>query len=306
MNALPERAVSFSCRGEHLLGILHPAAATHRRPGILIIVGGPQYRAGSHRHFVELARGWASRGYPVFRFDCRGMGDSTGVFPGFERTAEDVRAAIDTFLAEVPDLAGVVLYGLCDAAAAALIYCVNDSRLAGLILANPWVRTAHGEARSYVQHYYGQRLLQPDFWRKLLTGKLNVVAAMFDFVRKLWSMQSGGPAEQSGGPQSFIDRMLLGLERSRLPALLLLSGQDLTAQEFRSLCSSSSRWQAAVSQSHVATEAFNTDHTFSSAAAKAQVMRASLCWLSQLAGTVRSAEGQLTAVDGARASGQLS
>jgi alpha/beta superfamily hydrolase len=45
---------------------------------VLVIVGGPQYRAGSHRQFTLLARSLAEQGFAVLRFDYRGMGDSTG------------------------------------------------------------------------------------------------------------------------------------------------------------------------------------------------------------------------------------
>ena len=39
---------------------------------MVIVVGGPQYRAGSHRQFTLLARHIAAAGYPVLRFDARG------------------------------------------------------------------------------------------------------------------------------------------------------------------------------------------------------------------------------------------
>jgi len=46
--------------------------------GVLIVVGGPQYRVGSHRQFVMLARFLADHGVPCMRFDYRGMGDVSG------------------------------------------------------------------------------------------------------------------------------------------------------------------------------------------------------------------------------------
>lgn len=52
--------------------------------GLLMVVGGPQYRVGSHRQFVLLARDLAAAGIPVFPFDYRGMGDSTGQARDFE------------------------------------------------------------------------------------------------------------------------------------------------------------------------------------------------------------------------------
>ena len=43
-----ETAITFDCRGETLVGIVS-APAMAEDTGVLIAVGGPQYRAGSHR-----------------------------------------------------------------------------------------------------------------------------------------------------------------------------------------------------------------------------------------------------------------
>ena len=72
-----EQALSVECRGESLLGVLH-LPITPRDLGVIVVVGGPQYRAGSHRQFVLLARALADAGHAVLRLDVRGMGDSTG------------------------------------------------------------------------------------------------------------------------------------------------------------------------------------------------------------------------------------
>jgi len=66
---------------------------------VLIIVGGPQYRVGSHRQFVLLARHLAAQGIPVMRFDVRGMGDSKGKPRNFGQLDDDLRAATDCFFA---------------------------------------------------------------------------------------------------------------------------------------------------------------------------------------------------------------
>src|SRR5690606_19047994 len=142
-----ERALVFECSGDSLVGI----AALPRLPStmtrVLVVVGGPQYRAGSHRQFVLLSRRLAGRGIPCMRFDYRGIGDSTGEPRGFEAVDDDVRAAIDEFCAQMPDIEQIVLWGLCDGASAACLYARKDPRVAGLVLLNPWVRTEAGEAR---------------------------------------------------------------------------------------------------------------------------------------------------------------
>ena len=88
---------------EDLLGIIHLPEAVSRR-GVVILVGGPQYRVGSHRQFLLLARALAQHGVPVLRFDFRGMGDSDGEFHGFEKLDKDIAAAIDAFAAAVPQV----------------------------------------------------------------------------------------------------------------------------------------------------------------------------------------------------------
>lgn len=90
--------------------------------GVLIIVGGPQYRVGSHRQFVLLSRRLAGEGYPAMRFDYRGMGDAGGAMRSFEDVRADIGAAIEAFQRAVPSLRRIVLWGLCDAASAALLY----------------------------------------------------------------------------------------------------------------------------------------------------------------------------------------
>ena len=128
-----ERVLLFTCQGLSLPGILHPGAPGASR-GVLVVVGGPQYRVGSHRQFVLLARDLAAAGVPVLRFDCRGMGDAEGEFPGFEDLDADLAAAIDAFFTQVPSLREVVIWGLCDAASAALFYAGSDARVRGLVL----------------------------------------------------------------------------------------------------------------------------------------------------------------------------
>jgi exosortase A-associated hydrolase 1 len=278
MNAVREDAVVFECEGESLVGILHVPEREPARLGVLVIVGGPQYRVGSHRQFVLMARSLAQSGYAVLRFDYRGMGDSDGEMRTFESVASDIRAAIDTLMRSVPSLTGVALWGLCDAASAALMYCTHDPRVKGVAIANPWVRSQAGEAQSYVKHYYGQRLLQRSFWSKALSGKLNVTASVSDFVRKLWRARAAGAAAAEGG--SFIDRMRRGLQKFSGPTLILMSERDLTAQEFRDLSAASADWQRALRRAGVTTiDLPGADHTFATEGALQLATRHSLEWL---------------------------
>ena len=67
MTAWSEQTLVFECAGEQLLGVAHRGKAS---TGVLVVVGGPQYRVGSHRQFVLMARDLAKAGYPVTLENC--------------------------------------------------------------------------------------------------------------------------------------------------------------------------------------------------------------------------------------------
>ena len=94
---IQENTFSFSCEGSWLYGILSLPKEEVASRGVLIVVGGPQYRVGSHRQFTLLARDLAAHGVPVMRFDYRGMGDSEGDARDFEDINEDLCCAADQF-----------------------------------------------------------------------------------------------------------------------------------------------------------------------------------------------------------------
>lgn len=229
-----------------------------------------------------MARSWASEGFPVLRFDYRGMGDSTGEARNFESVEDDIRAAIDTLMREVPSLTGVVVFGLCDAASAALIYGAADVRVRGLMLANPWVRTPEGEARSFVRHYYGARLLQGSFWRKVFAGEFQIAASVRGFFNSWFLSRRVGAVSSGRARGRFIDRMLSGLQEFSGPALILISEHDLTAKEFTDLCGDDPAWTAARNRPNVMCETIGgADHTFASRKALQEALRVSLAWLDQ-------------------------
>jgi exosortase A-associated hydrolase 1 len=270
-----ERALAFLCREAWLYGVLTLPSQCARK-GVLILVGGPQYRAGSHRQFTLLARSLAASGVPVLRFDYRGMGDSEGEVRSFEDVEDDLRSAIDKFLVEVPLVSELVIWGLCDAASAAIFYAHKDPRVMGLVLLNPWVRTESGSAKAYLKHYYASRLFQPEFWSKIRHGKLNIVAAARSFLSVIGEATAGRKQSGSGvtvetcdtcdtcDATLLPDRMFHGLSRFRGKILVILSGNDLTAQEFSDLVKSSRQWRKLLTSSRVTSLSLPAaNHTFS-------------------------------------------
>jgi exosortase A-associated hydrolase 1 len=282
---MSERALSFPCRGAWLYGILSlpQAAITPPARGVLIVVGGPQYRAGSHRQFTLLARDLANSGIPAMRFDYRGMGDSEGDLQNFENVDDDLRAAIDRFIAEVPGLSEVVLWGLCDGASAAAMYAPQDPRVAGLVLLNPWVRTEEGAARATIKHYYKDRLFDARLWKKIGSGQFDVK----DSVRSLWDNvgKAFGPKPDTGTPAAgdaapLPERMQGALTRFKGRVLVVLSGADLTAQEFAELSHRSGPWQRLLGTPRFTRRQIDkADHTFSRRPWQDQVSNWTRDWL---------------------------
>lgn len=276
-----EQPVTFTCGGAQLVGVLHgtgqPADVV-----CIIVVGGPQYRVGSHRQFVHLARALAAGDIPTFRFDYRGLGDSEGELAGFEAIEPDIRAAVD-IACEQSGANRVVLWGLCDAATAILFYANTDSRVSGVVLANPWVRTEHVQAQAYVKHYYARRILEKGFWQKLAKGRLDILGSSVEYLRNI--NKAFFPSERtvsaSSLNESLAERVGQGLLDSRKPILVLLSDRDLTAAEFSSV-TKMKPWRRKLY--HKSTRYFtinieDADHTFSRAGNEVDVEGATMDWI---------------------------
>lgn len=294
MNFLDE-CLRFDCAGESLLGVL----SRPEQPstiGLLIIVGGPQYRAGSHRQFVLLARHLAAAGHAVLRFDYRGMGDSNGAERNFEAVSDDIDAAMAALRQAVPGLQQVALWGLCDGASAALLYLQDrpQAEVAGLCLLNPWVRSAQTQASTRVKHYYTGRLMEKAFWSKLLRGQVNVgrlseLAANLRTMLRRRPPSTAAAAAAAAAALSFHQRMAQSWQRHDMPLMLVLSGRDLIAKEFLEAASASPDWQGALARPQLTRlDLPKADHTFADTASREAVQQATCAWLGQLSNTAAS------------------
>ena len=266
---------------QDMLGIVSlPAPETlQQTTGVVIVVGGAQYRVGSHRQFVQLARFLAAAGYPVLRFDFPGMGDSPEEPVPFEDSAPHIAAAIDAFKGLHTRMEKVVLWGLCDGASATLLYvqATRDPRVAGLALLNPWVRSDAGLARARVTHYYRQRLLEPAFWRKLLGGQIGW-HALRGLGQNVRAMHRKTPA-----PLGFQDAMAEGWKAFPGAILLMLSERDLSAKEFLALAQNDARWKGLLEQPRLLQQHIQgADHTCSTATASRQMESFVLSWLGRI------------------------
>lgn len=291
-----ETPISFKCNDQQLFGILH-CPEVPQQSGVLIVVGGAQYRVGSHRQFVLLARYLCNKGIPVFRFDYRGMGDSEGNLTGFENVEDDILAAIDTFYEYSENLRHVSLWGLCDAATAIAFYGHKDSRVKKLVLLNPWVRSEAGLAKAYLKTYYLGRLMSTYTWKRLVTGDLDIregIKSVAGHIKQVfggpWNRAKDNPVGNKKygfqqGQQKDISspldkRLFYGLQHFKGPVLIILSGNDLTAEEFKNSLKENRGYRRILDRPN--TNIFNiadADHTFSRRHWSEKVEKLSLEWL---------------------------
>ena len=75
-----ETPVTFECRGQQIVGMLHLPAGRKRVPAVLLLHGFTGTKVEAHRMFVKLSRTLAQKGIASLRFDFRGSGDSAGNF----------------------------------------------------------------------------------------------------------------------------------------------------------------------------------------------------------------------------------
>ncbi|MGL1832970.1 hydrolase 1, exosortase A system-associated [Rhodocyclaceae bacterium SMB388] len=276
-----EQPIVFGCEGETLVGVITRPESPGRL-GVIILVGGPQYRVGSHRQFVHLARSLGQAGIASLRYDFRGMGDSSGESRTFRFVAEDVAAAVDALLSQVPQLEGVVLWGLCGGASAACLYAQEDARVAGLILVNPWLTAENTAARVALKHYYLRRFVDPAFWKKLVRGGLDVfgsVRGLFDTARKARGAVGPAAATQDPLPGRIIEAIRLLEGRSAV----FLSGRDYVARTFEQGLMATPGFKALEQSGTVTIQRFEEDdHTFSSHAARQRVEGTTVEWVNGL------------------------
>ncbi|MDN3645270.1 hydrolase 1, exosortase A system-associated [Pontixanthobacter aestiaquae] len=214
-------SLTFECQGRCLAGTLDTAPG---KTGLLIVSGGNEVRAGTFSGQAKLAAKLASAGFPIFRFDRRGIGDSDGENRGFTNSQKDIAAALEAFRAINPQMTRVIGFGNCDAASALML--AGGSDLDGLILSNPWTiedgcdDTPPPRA---VRSRYIEKLKNPqEVWR-LLTGGVN--------LRKLF-----GGLKQAASSSSTItglaQQMAEGISGYDQPIRILLASSDRTAQVF--------------------------------------------------------------------------
>lgn len=260
MPSLHETPVQILTEDSAAWGIVSAPSSSAFETGVIIVTGGLQYRAGTHRQSALLARQFASAGFTTLRFDLAGLGDATGAIHDFENLGPQLTAALNALTVRHATVKRVVLWGLCDGASAALLHChtATDPRIAGLCLINPWVRSDMGLARTHIKHYYGHRLTEWSFWRKLLAGGVGPQA----IGQLLGTLKTSLHKQDTS--QSFQQKMATAWRHFAAPILLLISERDLTGQEFMDLARTDKAWQGCLQMPNVQQHIMpGADHTCS-------------------------------------------
>lgn len=283
--AWSEQGTVFECGPNRLVGIAALPEQAFSDIGVIILVGGPQYRVGSHRQFTLLARDLAAAGVPSLRFDFTGMGDSEGEQREFSAVQEDIGAAVDALVAACPAVQRVVLWGLCDAASAAMMFAHEMPRVCGLVLLNPWVHGVELSPEVKFSHYYRPLLVGRENWQRLLSGKIAVLPALREFTLSSLGTIAGwfGLSGARNSRHSFVDQMLHGYRAFAHDSLIILSEEDLTAREFAALAANDNAWKALLAKPATTTcNVAGADHTFSARTWKDAVSRLTVDWVKNL------------------------
>lgn len=220
---MTRRHLAFTCEGAELVGTLDEADGS---TGLLIVSGGNEVRGGAWNGQARFAARIASTGFPVFRFDRRGVGDSEGANFGFRSSAPDIAAALAAFRAEMPQVSRVIAFGNCDAASALMLS--GGAGCDGVILSNPWTIEESDDDGSApppaaVRAHYAQRLKDPRAILRFLKGGV-AIGKLFASLRD--ALRPTPP------PGSLAQDMAAGLARFTGPVTILLAGRDRTAQVF--------------------------------------------------------------------------
>ena len=231
--------LQFQCAGDTLFATLDAAPG---ETGLLIVSGGNEIRAGAWAGQALLAAQVSAAGHPVFRYDRRGVGDSSGANLGFRACRDDIAAALAAFRAAAPGLRRVVAFGNCDAASALMLFA-PDLAIDALVLANPWTIEGAGDAvqaPAALRRRYAAKLADPAEWKRLLGGAID--------LRKLASglRQAAAPAPRS----ALAEQMRAGLARFGGPVTILLATRDRTAELFTAAWGDDPRIARLASASH--------------------------------------------------------
>lgn len=204
-----------------------PRSRVAGRPAVVMVNSGIIHRVGLCRLHTRLARMLAPRGFPSFRFDLSGIGDSlrrTGVSSLREAVTSDITAALD-HLADRHHVNRFVIFGLCSGAHDAVLNALTDARLVGVIAIDLLADFRNWQHHA---HHFRQRLFNATSWANALRGRNQYLRALRDslkFVKTpVQRVREGGVGVRAPLPRETLVEMLDTLLGRDVRMLLMFSG----------------------------------------------------------------------------------
>jgi len=245
--------------GLALFGMLHLPPPSRRRPvTILLLSPGVKMRVAPHRLYLKLAERFVALGFPVFRFDFYGLGDSEGeleerVLARVYNSIQDGRYVVDTidamdWLQKERGLSRFAVGGLCGGALTGLLAAQEDPRIEGL-LAVGIPASFEGSEEHYDRYLtrgqlrqlsggYVRKLLQPKAVLRFVTFQSSYDVIWRSFRERL--RRGGGarsrpiqaPAAAMGNHNPKFGPAFFSMVRTSRKILLVFGGGDRWRWEF--------------------------------------------------------------------------
>lgn len=257
MNSAPPKEIALTIQGKDaLLAAIHHQAVGSSYT-VIIVPGRPQTRVGPHRLFVELSRMLLQMNISSIRFDHRGWGDSLGDELEYQDSWHDIQAVSEYILQHSPEQKFILL-GLCDGATSIMLALRQHIQADGLILLNPYLENTSAESQAMLKQHYLPRILSASRLISLFNKPLQLPKKLCEFLRHIVQIQHTSDASCS-------EQAIRYLERSKVPILLILSEDDITAGQASVQLAS---WISESPENLSLVEAKQADHTFSRAGNK--------------------------------------
>jgi len=302
-------------RHHRLFGLLTEPSVATAAPMVIVLNAGLIHRVGPRRLHVKLARRLAAQGFPVFRMDLSGIGDSEArrdALSAVDGVREDVREAID-FLSQHARAREFLLFGICSGAKISYQAALRDARVVGGVLVDPGdfgqqatTSPAAGDSafvQHYVKHYWRNVFAKKFGWKRVagwFTGKAN-----YAYARKVLATQLRGLLK--GGSEARAAKSTLQKEFEELGArgvrMLLAYGDAGASRVFYDMMLRESVERGALAGTVAVRVLPDTNHTFVSLESQAELLRAVDEWIAPFAREARRSGAVAVAAGGPSGAG---
>lgn len=214
------------CAGETLAATFDSAEGSTT---LLIVSGGNEIRSGAHAGMAYLALRIAEQGFPVLRYDRRGIGESTGQNSGFLGSAADIAEAVK-FLRHDQQVRKIVAFGNCDAATALALFG-PEAGIDGYILANPWVIETGSEADDDDEPTISSAAIRARYWNRIKNPRsiIDLLSGKIDLKKLLKGLRQASRSEDNSALSL---RLRDALSRLEEDTHIVLAKRDTTARAF--------------------------------------------------------------------------